>query len=116
MCDNRPFRRMSYGAYGLNPAWRRTIKPERTRDGRIVGFGDGNSPKVERPKSVRLRSYIFNIVNHFLYIILTVLRNPYVVLPKLKQKKVYYSEKYEQQQDRSRSRNNNTPLPPIGAE
>jgi len=95
MCDNRPFRRMSYGAYGLNPAWRRTIKPERTRDGRIVGFGDGNSPKVERPKSVR---------------------NPYVVLPKLKQKKVYYSEKYEQQQDRSRSRNNNTPLPPIGAE
>ena len=63
MCDNRPFRRMSYGAYGLNPAWRRTIKPERTRDGRIVGFGDGNSPKVERPKSVRLRSYIVKMIN-----------------------------------------------------
>ena len=64
MCDNRPFRRMSYGAYGLNPAWRRTIKPERTRDGRIVGFGDGNSPKVERPKSVRSRSYIVKMINH----------------------------------------------------
>ena len=42
-------------------------------------------------------------------------RNPYVVLPKLKQKKVYYSEKYEQQQERFRSRNN-SPLPPIGGE
>ena len=72
MCDNRAFRKMPYGAYGLNPAWRRTIKPDRTNDGRIVGFGDGHNAKVERPKSVRPGSpFFFNSLHLFCHKFLT---------------------------------------------